>query len=64
MPYGVARVCFYNCRCGPSIIVWEDENQPTERIWPKNIELALKAKAEVVIFNGSRPLSEDFQGIN
>jgi hypothetical protein len=64
MPYGVIRMCFYSCRCGPSIIVWEDEKQPTAQIWPKNIELARKTKADMVIFNGERPLSEDFQGIN
>lgn len=64
IPLLVARMCFFQCGCGPTTVVWEDENQPNARVWPKNIRLARRTGAEVLIFNGDRELSPGFGGMN
>src|SRR5262245_26253691 len=39
-PALVPRIMIHSCGCGPSITTWEDESQPTIRIWKNNIETA------------------------
>ena len=60
----VPRIMIHSCKCGPSIVTWEDERSPTIKTWPLNIEFARKADAGVVIFNGGKDTPAGFQGIN
>jgi hypothetical protein len=54
---------FYACRCG-TIVVWEDERQPTRKVWDNNIEFLKEAGGDVLIFNGDKPIPPGFQGVN
>jgi hypothetical protein len=64
-PHVVApRLCAYTCPCGPTVVVWEDERQPTRRSWSITLKLARKSGAEVLIFNGNKPTPPGFSGIN
>jgi hypothetical protein len=64
LPGMVPRVLFYACQC-VTAVVWEDERQPRNaRAWRLVIDLAKASDAKVAIFNGNRPLSPDFLGIN
>jgi hypothetical protein len=57
------RMMFYACRCG-TIVVWEDERQPTRKVWDNNIEFLKEAGGDVLIFNGDKPIPPGFQGVN
>ena len=64
MPIGIYVIHFYACRCG-CVCVWADEQQPSgPKHWRHNMRLARKAKAEVLMFNGNKPLPPGFQGFN
>jgi hypothetical protein len=64
IPEMVPRVLFYACQCF-TVVCWEDESKPTgARVWRHVNELAKATGAEVLLFNGNRPLSPDFMGIN
>ena len=60
----VPRVCAYTCGCDVTVIVWEDERQPTRRTWPITMKLASRTGAGVIIFNGDKPTPPGFSGIN
>jgi hypothetical protein len=65
VPHVVPRMCFYTCRCGGCIVVWEDERQPNDsKIWDWNMKLLKQAGADLAIFNGNKPLSPGFSGCN
>ena len=53
----------YACRCG-AVVVWADESQPCRKTWKRNLRLLKSAGAEVLMFNGNRPLSPAVMGIN
>jgi hypothetical protein len=57
------RAMLYVCRCA-SVMVWEDEAQPTSRVWLTNLDLAEAADVDVLIFNGNKPTPPSFQGVN
>jgi hypothetical protein len=63
VPTLVPRMVFYACRCG-TIVVWEDERQPTQAIWPMLFELLRRSGAGVLIFNGAKETPPGFTGIN
>jgi hypothetical protein len=64
IPNMVPRVLFFACRCFAAVC-WEDESKPTgARVWRLVNDLAKETGARVLMFNGNRPLSPDFMGIN
>jgi hypothetical protein len=64
-PHVIApRLCAFTCGCRATVIVWEDEQQPTRRTWSMNMELARRTGAEVLIFNGNKPTPPGFSGLN
>jgi hypothetical protein len=63
LPMLVPRMVFYACRCG-TIVVWEDERQPTQGNWRMNVELLRRSGAGVLIFNGAKETPPGFTGIN
>jgi hypothetical protein len=63
-PFVLARVCAFACRCGPGVIVFEDEQQPNRRNWPGTMKLAQKAGADLLIYNGNQPTPPGFAGLN
>ena len=62
-PYGVPRMIFHACRCG-TVVTWEDENQVRRKDWRSLVRLLQKAGAKVLMFNGNKPLSKGFSGLN
>ena len=60
----VARMCAFTCGCGPTVMVWEDERQPTRKTWLLNMKLARRTRTEVLIFNGNKPTPPSFSGLN
>jgi hypothetical protein len=60
----VPRLCAFTCACGPTVVVWEDERQPTRRTWSMTMKLARRTGAELLIFNGNKPMPPGFQGLN
>jgi hypothetical protein len=54
---------FHGCACG-TVVTWEDERQPHRRDWRHLVKLLRKSGANVVIFNGNKPLKENFSGRN
>lgn len=64
LPGLVVRMLFYGCLCG-TLVVYEDEAQPQDaRTWRLLADLMNKTGAKVLIFNGNRELSPDFNGLN
>jgi hypothetical protein len=63
IPDLVPRMLFYGCPCG-TVVVFEDEAQPNQKLWWHNIKLLKKTGAKVLVFNGNRPLEEGFSGVN
>jgi hypothetical protein len=63
VPGLVPRVVFHSCDCG-SVATWEDESQPNPRIWKLNVKLMKRTGAEVLFFNGDKPLTREFSGLN
>src|SRR5260370_20283333 len=63
IPGLVPGICIHACRCG-SVAVWEDERQPTGKLWYWNIKLLKQTGAKLAIFNGDKPLSPGFSGCN
>jgi hypothetical protein len=63
LPYAVPRMIFHSCACG-TVVTWEDENQVRRKDWRPLVRLLQKAGAKVLMFNGNKPLSEDFSGLN
>jgi hypothetical protein len=63
VPYVVPRMVFHACRCG-TVVTWEDENQPRRKYWRQLVRLFQKSEANVLMFNGNRPLEESFSGLN
>jgi hypothetical protein len=59
-----SRLCAFTCDCGPTVVVWEDERQPTRRAWVWTMKLARRTGAEVLIFNGNKPVPPGFSGLN
>jgi hypothetical protein len=57
------RMIFRACRCG-TVVVWEDETQATEKTWWHSVKLMRKARVNVVMFNGAKPTTPEFQGVN
>lgn len=63
-PAMVVRMMFYACRCG-TVTCWEDEKQPRDsEHWGFNVEFLKSVGADVVMFNGDKPLDPSFSGIN
>jgi hypothetical protein len=58
------RMCAFACACGPTVVVFEDERQPTRRSWSLTMKLARRTGAEVLIFNGNKPIPPGFAGCN
>ena len=56
-------VVLYSCQCG-TVIVWQDENQPSDQNWKQNIDLMQSQNAQVVIFNGNKPAGPALSGLN
>ena len=54
---------FHACRCG-TVVTWEDETQARCKDWRPLVRLLQKSGAKVVMFNGNKPLSEGFSGLN
>jgi hypothetical protein len=63
VPYLVPRMVFHACRCG-TVVTWEDENQPGRKEWRHLVRMMQKSGANVLMFNGDKPLSESFTGLN
>jgi hypothetical protein len=64
-PYGVPRMIFHTCACGPSVATWEDESQPgTAGRWRRIIKLARRAGVGLVMFNGNKDTPAGFQSFN
>jgi hypothetical protein len=64
VPYLVPRMIFHACKCG-TLFTWEDESQPdSSRVWKFNVRLMRRSGAQLVVFNGNRPLRPDFSGAN
>jgi hypothetical protein len=65
VPGIVPRVMTYACKCGGSVMTWEDEKQPTNAdTWSMNLALMKKNNAEVIVFNGNKRTPPSFSGIN
>jgi hypothetical protein len=61
---GLYIMHFYACRCG-CVAVWADEKQPCgAKHWRQNMRLARRTRAEIMIFNGNKPLPPGWQGLN
>jgi hypothetical protein len=58
------RLCAFACDCGATVVVWEDERQPTRRTWAVTMKLARRTGAEVLIFNGNKSTPPGFSGCN
>jgi hypothetical protein len=58
------RLCAFTCGCGATVMVWEDERQPSRRSWSLAMKLARRTRAELLIFNGNKPTPPEFSGIN
>jgi hypothetical protein len=54
---------FHSCPCG-TVVTWEDENQPQRKDWRVLVRLMKNRGVDVVMFNGNKPLTEDFAGLN
>ena len=64
IPGGILRAHFYRCHC-VCVGVWADEQQPHGAShWQMNVRLAQKTGAELLVFNGNKPLPPDFQGFS
>jgi hypothetical protein len=63
IPMLVPRMMFYGCRC-VTVSVWEDEFQCGPKTWPRNVALAKRTGAGLLIFNGGRDTPPGFSGIN
>jgi hypothetical protein len=63
VPYFVPRMIFHACKCG-CVVTWEDENQPGGKQWRGLVSLMQNRGVDVVMFNGNRPLSAGFSGLN
>ena len=63
VPYVVPRMIFHACECG-TVVTWEDENNPSRASWRHLTRLMRKTGVKVVMFNGNKPISPDFQGRN
>jgi hypothetical protein len=63
VPALTPRIIIYACRCG-AVAVWEDEHQPDCRLWRCHVKLLREAKVDTLIFNGNKPTTTKFQGVN
>jgi hypothetical protein len=63
VPGGVLRMIFHACRCG-TVVTWEDETQVRCKDWRPLVRLLQKSGAKAVMFDGNKPLSEGFSGLN
>jgi hypothetical protein len=60
----VPRLCAFTCDCGVTVVVWEDERQPTRQTWSMTLKLARRTGAELLIFDGNKPSPLGFMGLN
>jgi hypothetical protein len=62
VPDLVPRLVIHACECG-AVVGWEDEQQPSRKLWPHFIGLLKEADAKVLMLHNGRE-TPGFSGVN